>query len=371
MRRAFLVRLSAAAVAVASAGLFNVTAAFSQEPIRIGIVLPLSGQNGEYVKRYLIAPTEMAAKEANDKGGILGRQVKIVVEDSRYDPASAVSAAKKLADVDKVIAVFTGFTPLTLPQLPVAEEKRFLVIAPSTEHPDLTKSPWAVRMTPTADKAGIRIAALAKELGMKTAAVLSEDNESVRLTERAFRSEFEKTGGKIVGVESFKTQDTDMRGQLTKLRAAKPDALYLTMSAGRPMALVLKQISEVGLRPKQIFANHLIEDKEVRSIGGNMSEGVIYTTLRVAPAFSERFKALYGYDADANAGKHYDATVLLFDAIKRAGTADDAGKVRDAIYKYGEFNGVLGTFLFQGTGEPGISPALKMVKGGSYVDYQK
>lgn len=369
MRRSFLIGFAA----VVLGGLLVATAnpAFSQDPIKIGIVLPLSGQYGEYVKRYLIAPTELAAKEVNEKGGLLGRQVKILIEDSRYDPASAVSASRKLADIDGVLAVFTGFTPLTLPQLPIAEEKRFLIMAPSTEHPDLTKSPWAVRMTPTADKAGVRIAQLASQLGMKTAAVLSEENEAVRLTERAFRAEFEKAGGKVVGAETFKTQDTDMRGQLTKLRAARPDAVYLIMSAGRPMALVLKQISEVGLRPKHLFANHLIEDKEVKSIGGNMSEGVIYTTLNVAPSFSERFKAAFGYEADANAGKHYDATMLLFDAIRRAGTADDAAKVRDAIYKYGEFKGVLGTFKFQGSGEPGILPSVKIVKDGRYVNFER
>jgi len=364
MRRPFL-------IAALGALLLAANPAFSQEPIRIGVVLPLSGQYGEYVKRYLLAPTELAAKEVNEKGGILGRQVKIIVEDSRFEPASAVSASKKLADVDKVLAVFTGFTPLTLPQLPLAAEKRYLIMAPSTEHPDLTKSPWAVRMTPTADKAGIRVAQLATQLGLKTAAVLSEDNESVRLTERAFTAAFEKAGGKVVGVESFKINDTEMRGQLTKMRAARPEAVYIIVSSGRPMALALKQMSEVGLKPKQIFANHLVEDKEVKSIGGNMSEGVIYTTLNVAPEFSQRFKAAFGYDADANAGKHYDATMLLFDAIRRAGTADDAGKVRDAIYKYGEFKGVLGTFQFQGTGEPGILPAVKIVKGGNYVTYER
>jgi branched-chain amino acid transport system substrate-binding protein len=358
---------------IAAGGLFSIISIASdinaaEDTINIGIILPQSGQNGDYVKRYLNAPTELAAKEVNQAGGILGRQVKVIVEDSKYDPASAISALRKLADIDHVLAVFTGFTPLTLPQLPIAEEKHILVMAPSTEHPDLTKSDWAVRMTATADKAGGRIANLANTLGYKTAATLTEDNEAVRITERAFQKEFEKLGGKIVGAESFKTQDNQMRGQLTKLKAANPDVLYVVASSGRPMALVLRQVKEVGFRPKQVFTNHLVEDKEVRALGPDLLNGMIYTTLAVSPEFASRFEKEFGYPPDANAGKHYDATMLLFDAIKKAGTTDPE-KVRDAIYNYGEYDGVLGKFIFSGSGEPNISPILKTVKDGEYVAY--
>jgi branched-chain amino acid transport system substrate-binding protein len=362
--------LFAAALFVSTAALaINSSVSWGQEPIKIGIVLPLGGANGDYVKRYLIAPTELAAKEVNAAGGLLGRQVKIITEDSRYDPASAVSALRKLADVDKVLAVFTGFTPLTLPQLPIAEEKKIIILAPSTEHPDLTKSKWAVRLTPTADKAGIRIARAAIKQQLKTAAIIAEDNEAIRLTQRAFQSEFEKLGGKVVLAETFKTQDTDMRGQLTKIRGARPEAVYIIVSSGRPLALILKQVSEVGLRPKRIFGNHLAEDREVKALGGAMVEGMVYTSLLVDPVFAQRFRAAYGYDADANVGKHYDATRLLFEAIKRAGS-DDPVKVRDAIYSFGEFKGVLGPVKFQGSGEPEMYPMLKTVKGGNYVTFE-
>jgi len=346
------------------------SAARSEEPISIGTNLPMTGQYGDYVKRYMVGGHQLAAHETNEKGGVLGRQIVVHEEDSHYDGAAAVSALTKLIDVDHIKAVFTAFTPVTLPQLPVAEEKHVIVMAPSTEHPDLTKSPWAVRMTPTADKAGIVIADLAAKMGFKTAAIISEDNEAVRITTRAFTAEFEKSGGKVVSDETFKTQDTDMRGQLTKIRAAQPDALYIMAPAGRPVALVLKQISEVGLKPKQIFANHLVEDREVQAIGAVMAEGVIYTALGMDPAFAARFKAAYGYDPDSNAGKHYDSTMLLFAAMTRAGTADDTVKIRDTIYNFGEYKGTVGTFKFTGTGEPGILPSLKIVRNGAYENYQ-
>jgi len=357
--------LSAAAIFV------GIGAVAAQEPIRLGLVMPLSGQNAEYVKRYMVAPTELAVKEQNDKGGLLGRPIKLTVEDSRNDGASAVSALNKLINVDKIMAVFTVFTPIALPQIPVAEEKKVILLAPSTEHPDLTKSNWAVRMTPTALTTGIVIADLAHKMGLKTAATLSEDNEAIRVTVKTFVAQFEKQGGKMVGDETFKNQDTDMRGQLTKLRAARPDALYFIAPSGRPTALALKQISEVGMKPKQIFTNHLVEDREVIALGGNMAEGVIYTAVAVSPEFNEKFKAALGYDPDPNAGKHYDSVNVLFEAIKKVGSADDTAKVRDAIYNMGDYKGVIGTFKFVGTGESLISPILKTVKDGKYVRYQQ
>ncbi len=340
----------------------------AQEPIKIGVAMPTGGQNGEYVKRSFVAPTEFAAREINAAGGILGRQVKVTVEDTRFDGAGAVAALTKLINVDKIMAVFTAFTPLTLPQLPVAEENKVIVVAGSMEHPDLTKSRWAVRMTPTAEKAGPVIASAANKLGMKTAVILSEENEAIRISVRSFAAAFEKLGGKIVGDETFKTQDTEMRGQLTKLRAARPDAIYVIASQGRIMGLALKQISEAQLRQKHIFSNHLVEDREIKAIGGGISEGVIYTTLNINSAFAARFKAGMGYEPDANAAKNYDATMLLFEAIKRAGT-DDSTKVRDTIYSFGTYKGTVGEFKFDGSGEPIIAPILKVIKGGEFVDY--
>ena len=350
-------------------GAMTASAALAQEPIRIGVAMPLGGQNGEYVKRSFVAPTELAVKEINAKGGILGRKVVVTIEDTRFDGAGAVAALTKLINVDKIMAVFTAFTPLTLPQLPVAEEKKVIVVAASMEHPDLTKSPWAVRMTPTAEKAGPVIAGVAEKLGIKTAATLSEENEAIRISVRSFASNFEKLGGKMVGDETFKTQDTEMRGQLTKLRAARPDAIYVIASQGRITGLALKQIAESGARPKQIFSNHLVEDREIKAIGGGIAEGIIYTTLDIDPAFAARFKAELGFDADANAGKNYDATMMLFEAIRRAGT-DDSTKVRDAIYNFGEYKGVVADFKFAGSGEPQVSPILKIIKGDAFLPYK-
>lgn len=338
----------------------------AQETVNIGIVLPESGSNGDYVKRHMMEPTIFAAKEINKKGGLLGRKVQVINEDAT-DPSGAVSALRKLISVNKVLAVFSAYTPLVLPQIPVAEGAHVILFS-SAEHPDFTKSKWTVRVTPTADKAGARIAQIARESGYKTAVTLSEDNESIRLTDRTFRSEFTKHGGKVLVSETYRRDATDLRGQLTKMKAAGADIIYLTASSPRPLALAIRQMHEVGLKFKQIYSMNSIEDPDVRALGPKMTDGIIYATLRVDPAFAERFKKAMGYEPDSNVGKHYDGTRLLFSAIKRANSFDPV-KVRNAIYNYGEYDGVIGKFIYKGSGEPVIYPVVMIVKNGKGVPY--
>ena len=96
---------------------------------------------------------------------------------------------------------------------------------------------------------------------------------------------------------------------------------------------------------------------------------MIYTTLDVDPAFAKRWKEANGFEPDSNAAKNYDATMLFFEAIKRAGT-DDPAKVRDTIYNFGPYKGTVGDFRFEGSGEPIIFPILKIIKGGNFVNYK-
>ena len=349
--------------------LANPQIASAEETINIGVVLPKSGPTADYVKRYLIVPIELAAKDANAKGGVLGHKVKIISEDSRVDPATAVSALRKLIDVNHIFADISAFTSLILPQLPIAEEKHVIVFGPGVAHPDFTKSAWAVRLALTGEKQATKTAEIATELKLKTAVYLSEDNESGRQMQRVFTNEFTKRGGKVLATETFKVGDDNMRGQLTKLKSYNADAFYFMGSSGRPIALILKQMAEVGFHPKRTFASFLMENREVQSLSPELTEGVVYTTLPMDPGFAKHFKDELGYQPETNAGTGYGSVQLLLDAIRRAGSLDPV-KVRDAIYNYGKFQSPVGTFTFTGSGEPEVGQIVKTMKAGKIVDFK-
>jgi branched-chain amino acid transport system substrate-binding protein len=317
----------------------------------------------------MIVPAEVAARHANEKGGILGRQIKTISEDSRSDPATAVSALRKLIDVDNILADFSSFTALIFPQLPIAEENQVIVFGPGVAHPDFTKSAWAVRMALTGDRQAKKTAEIATALGVKTAVYLSEDNDSGRVMQRVFDAEFTKLGGRLLATETFKVEANDMRGQLTKLKSFNPDAFYFMGSTSRPIALILKQMVEVGFHPKRVFDTYLMETAEVQSLSPELTEGAIWVTLEMDSAFAQQFKAELGYEPDTASGDMYGSMQLLVEAIKRVGGTDRT-KVRDAIFNFGEFKSPVGTFTFAGSGEPEVGLIVRTMKAGKIVEFK-
>jgi branched-chain amino acid transport system substrate-binding protein len=357
-------------VAAAALATFLVTSpniALSEDTINVGLTFPKSGPNADSVRRFLIGPAEWAAKLANAKGGVLGRQIKTISEDSR-DPSSAVSALRKLVDVDGIVADLSSFTPMILPQLPVAEEKKIPIFGVSVSHPDFTKSPWGIRLALTGEKQAVKTADVATDLGVKTAVYICEDNDAGRFMQKVFETEFTKRGGKLLATESYKMEDNDMRGQLTKLKSYNADALYFMGTTGRPNALILKQMAEVRFQPKHVFGTFLMEDAEVRNLSPDLTEGVVWVAFDIDPAFAKDFKAEFGYEPDTNAGTAVGSMELLIAAIKRVGSTDGT-KLRDAIFNYGPFKTPDGTFTFTGSGDPEAGLTVKTMKAGKIVPY--
>jgi branched-chain amino acid transport system substrate-binding protein len=343
--------------------------ASAADAVKIGVVLPLGGQFGDFIKHQILNPIKLAADDRNAKGGVLGRQIEYVVEDTKFDAASAVAAMQKLIDVDKVSIIVTASTPITMPMLPVAAERKILVLSYSTEYPAMTKSPWAVRATPMAGQDSVILARAAIKAGAKTTAVLSEVNEAIGVSVQQYSDAFTKLGGKIAAQETFNREDTDMRGQLTKLRSANADAFLLLSTSGRSAALAFKQMSEVGFRPKRIFSNPNANDPAIADAGvTDATEGTVFASALIQPAFTARFAKVEGYDISSVGARNYDGSNILFDAIQRAKTTDST-KVRDAIYNYGTFMGVAGKYVFHGNGQPDVDPVLFVIKGGKAVPY--
>jgi branched-chain amino acid transport system substrate-binding protein len=363
---------SLVAVAVIVGSLATSTgSANAADPLKIGVVLPLGGAFGDFIKHQVYNPMILATNDRNAKGGVLGRKIELVVEDTKPDAVSPVAAMRKLIDVDKVNIILTASTPVSLPLLPIAEERKILVISSTTESPDLTKSHWAVRGTPVAGQDTAVMARVAFKSGYKTAVVLSDTNEAVGVSVQSFANAYQGVGGKILDHETFNEEDTDLRGQLTKLSAAGADALLIMTSSGRGTALAYQQMSEVGFHPKQIYSNVNVNDSAVAQAGVTAAtEGTIFASAIINEAFKGRFAKTEGYDVTAVGARTYDGAVLLYNAIQKAGSADST-KVRDTIYNYGEYDGVSGKYVYRGSGQPDCTPALLIIKNGKAVPYRQ
>lgn len=360
--------LVAAALALALPLGLGQPAGAQDKPFKLGMIYPTGGQLGEYVQQQLVRASNQAIAEVNAKGGILGHPVEGILEETKAEATSAVSSLHKLLDVDKVQHVLTVMTPLVLPMLPIADERKIFVGAIATEHPEIPKSKWAWRLSAPADAHGKQAARTALEMGLKSVAIIYEENEALRVGVQAFQATFEQGGGEVPLVETFRPEATDVRSQLTKLRLSGADGLYLYPANGRAMAVVLKQMGEVGYDPEQILTTGLIEDREVVEAVPKAIEGAVYTTFYLDPEFKAAWHAKNGYDITFVGAKYYDAVWFLKQAIEKAGTTDPA-TVRDALYKM-TFSGVSGNYTFDGNGQPDTELIVNTVKNGKFVRYQ-
>ena len=299
---------------------------------------------------------EMAIAEINATGGVLGLPIKLIKADNKSDAAEATNIATKLVNQDKVIALLGPVTSTNvLASLPVAETAKIPQITSSGTNPKITfdngkTREWAFRtcyIDPFQGLIGVNFAI--NNLKAKTAAILIEKNSDyAKGLAEVFETNFVAKGGQIVSKEAFVTEDKDFKAILTKIKATKPDVLYVP-SYYEQDGLIAKQARELGYTNPIVGADGWDSDKLVEIAGAKALEKV-YFTNHYSPEdkdpkivkFVTGYKAKYNATPDALAALGYDSAYMLADAIKRAGAADSA-KIKDALAATKGFVGVTGS----------------------------
>jgi branched-chain amino acid transport system substrate-binding protein len=344
--------LSVALAAVTFAALsFTSCSDKSGNTIKIGGIAPLSGG----VAVYGLECTDgvnLAVAEINAAGGILGKQVEYIVEDDEGDPAKSVNAYTKLTTQKGVGLIIGSLTSgCSIAVTSTAQAQGVVQIAPAATAVSLTDAGnyifRACYTDPFQGKIGGKFAA--ENLGLKKAAILYDigNDYSVGLMEN-FVAEFTSLGGEVVATESYMTNDVDFNAQLTKIKSAQPDVVYLPDYYGT-VALIAKQLRAQGIECPIVGADGwdgLVEDAGDEVVGGYYSNH--YAADSTDPAvvkFIEGFKAKYnGRIPNAFAALGYDSMYMLKNAIEAAGTTDPAA-VRDAL-ENSEGNYVTGHIRF-------------------------
>jgi branched-chain amino acid transport system substrate-binding protein len=330
--------------------------------IKIGISQPISGPNGDYFKRELVNPVILAIEEANAKGGVLGQKVEYVIEDHQGNAATALAVAHKLIEIDHVSMISISISPAVLATLPVAEDNNIVVMS-AAQHPKIAQSPWGFMDTPMSTAFGTAAGHFAGvDLKAATLGAIIENTDAIRLESAALKTAFESSGGKLVDMETFNTGDTDYRAQLTKLRAANPEAIYIEATAPHYDGVVLKQAAELNFQRKYTISGDFVADRLAREVAGDLVVGIYYPEVEFDHHWGETvFKSRFGYDADGFAARSYDGAAIYLAAVQKAGTTDPV-KVRDTLRHLTDYHGVLGTWGYEGTGAPEMPIIIKQVK---------
>jgi len=334
--------------------------------IKIAVLAPLSGP----VPTFGVSTRDgalLAIDEWNAKGGVLGKKITPIVEDSQCTPDPAVNAANKVIDQDKVHYIIGEVcSKASIPVTEIANAKKVLQISPTSTNVDVTVSKdgktkdyifRACFIDPFQGLVGAKFAL--ETLKAKNAFImLDQANDYVVGLANAFEKTFTAGGGKIVGKESYTATDTDFSAILAKVAAAKPDVVYLP-DYYNIVNLAMKQAKEKGITAPFMGGDGWdSSDLDLKAAAGGYFTNH-YSPDSTAPeavAFLKNYGAKYKDDKgqpkvpDALAALAYDAANLLLQSIKDAGS-DDATKVKDAMAKI-TFIGVSGKITFDAQHNP-------------------
>jgi len=350
-------------VALAPAG-----CAKSSEAVKVGLLFPMTGP----VPTYGVSSqegAELAIGEWNAKGGLLGQQITWVLADGGCDGATATDAANKLIDQDKVkFIVGEVCSSASIPVSEIANPKQVLQISPTSTNPKVTiGKPYIFRACFLDPFQGDVMATFAKnDLNASTAAVLyDKGNDYVLGLAGYFKDAFEAKGGKVLVYEAYTAEDTDFSAILSKVADAKPDVMFLPDYYNK-VNLIGKAAKEKGITAIMLGGDGWDSaDLDLTAVeGGYHSNHYSPADPRpIVQTFLQTYTAKYGKAPDALAVLAYDATNILLQSIKNAGTSDTA-KVRDAMAAI-KIETVSGEITFgKDSGDPIKTAAINHVTGG-------
>lgn len=346
--------------------------------IKIGYFGDLSGPTfnfGQSAKNGAL----LAAEEINQAGGINGRQIDIVIEDDEGSPELAATVVNKLTRQDKVIALIAGgASGSSLAAGPNAQSAKVPMISPSSTNPAVTQiGDYIFRACFIDPFQGEVIAKFSyNSLQAKTAAIMLDFNSpySRDLTD-FFELSFTKHGGHVVTSQSYTQGDSDFKGQLSSISAAKPDVIYLPGYYG-DIAVIAKQARQMGIT-QPLLGGDGWDAPELWQLAGDSINGSYisnhYSADDPSPAiqkFVHDYKQHYGnLIPDAHAALAYDAMRFLAEAIQRAGTTEGV-KLRDALAQTRNFPGVTG-IISMDSQRDAVKPAVILkLQDGRYI-YQE
>jgi len=346
-----------------------------QGTYKIGVMYPLTGDAAAY-GLPIQKTTKYAADEINAKGGVSGRKLELVYEDSKCNPKDGNAAAQKLINIDKVKVIIGGVcSGETLGAAPLANENKVVMISPSATSPDITTKggDFVFRLSPSDAYAGVVASDYAyKELKFKKAGIISEATDYAQGLRRVFKENFEKLGGQIVADETFNPEDTDFRTQVTKVKAANPDVVYLVPQTKAKGVLLVKQAREAGVQ-KQLLTAEVMIGRDVVKESPKDVEGMIGVEQKFDDKAPKAAPILAKYKQDtkedapfpAYMSAAYDIVYLAADAIAKNGY--DGEKIRDYFYAVENYEGAVGKVSIDENGDVVMDFNVKQVKNGELV----
>ena len=345
----------------------------AQETIKIGELASLTGKQasfGQTNHRGVLT----AVEEINAAGGVLGRQIELVTEDTRSLQGEAATAVKKLISRDKVTAVIgeTG-SSAALEAAPLCQIAGVPMMSATATNARVTEAGNFIFRACFIDPfQGTVLAKFARAtLRARRVAILVANGNAYSVGLVKYFKEDYAGHGEIVAEQKYSEGDRDFRAQLTAIKAANPDALFASGDYAES-ALICKQARELGLAVP-IFGGDTWDSPALVQIGGRAVEGT-YFSAHFSPdsadplvqSFVQRFSARWsGQVPDTGTSLGYDAMMLVADALRRAGSTDGR-KLRDALAATKDYAGVTGRITIDARRNASKTAVIFTVRDGRF-----
>ncbi len=370
--RAQLIFAVALAMAIGLTGC-NKSGSTESDIIKVGEFASLTGSEATFGQSSHKG-TALAVDDLNAAGGVLGKKIQLLTEDDQSQAGMPATVVRKLISSDRVVAVLGEVaSSKSLEAAPICQQNSIPMISPSSTNPKVTEvGDYIFRVCFIDPFQGTVMAHFArKTLKLQNVAVLTDVKNDYSLgLAKFFKAGFTADGGRIVAEQNYSAGDKDFNAQLTAIKAANPDGIFLP-GYYTEVGLIALQARQLGLNVP-IFGGDGWESSSLVPIGGKALEGCYFSTHyspeSTSPAvqnFVKTFKAKYNETPDAMAALGYDSAMILADAMKRAGST--AGpKVRDALAATKDFHGVTGDITIDANRNASKPAVILTIKNGEF-----
>lgn len=344
------------------------------DTIKVGAYFSMTGDIATFGQSSVNA-IRLAVDEINAGGGVLGKKLDLIVEDTQSKQDGAAAAVQKLISQNNVDVILGEVASSnSLAAAPISQKSQVPMISPSSTNPSVTQTgDYIFRVCFIDPFQGYVMAKFAKEnLKLKKAAMLVDQScDYCKGLAKYFKDTWTKEGGEILSEEAYFQKDTDFKGQLTNIKGKNPELLFVP-GYYTEVGLIAKQARQLGIKVPLLGGDGW-DSPKLLEIGGKDIEGGYFSNHYSVEAntpkiksFVGEFQKKYGVIPDSLSALAYDSVYVMADAYKRAGKVDKQA-LRDALASTKDFEGVTGRITINHDRNADKSAVVLQVKGGKYT----